>query len=394
MTPIWNPFSAEFIRDPFPVYAKLREQHPVYLNETYGFYALSRFEDVVEANRNWAAYSNANGVDLDRTGTIFFAEGNVVEADPPDHTALRTILKDYLTPTFFREKETAVVRRVENLVKGLEGKENADLAAEFCVQLPLGVISELLGIDSTNQQWVYEHFIGLLHREDGRETIPESSLQTAREVREFLTCELRARRKSPRDDLMSTIAHAEKAGVPLSESEQIGMSTLIFFAGMSTTKNLLTNIFWHLAKDASLRTQVESAVSTAALTVEEFLRYESPIQASARTTTRDVEVHGVTIPKGATVTLLYGSANRDDTVFESADVLNINRKIPKHMAFGGGVHLCLGAPLARIEARIALQYGLTKMPGFTLADKPERCLMWNERGLETLPVKFDANWNH
>jgi cytochrome P450 len=388
---VWDPFAEEFIQDPFPAYARLREEFPVYFNEGRGFYALSRFDDVVEANRDWQTYSSASGVDLDKTGSIFFSEGNVVETDPPDHDLFRLVLKDHLTPTFVRLQEADVIRRVQELVGRLEASAKADLAAEFCTQLPLGVVSDLLGLDPAIRDWVYDRFVAMFYRESGREDIPESALQAARDVRGLLSDELALRRKTPRADLLSSIAHGKKGDVPLSEIEQVGMSTLVIAAGISTTKNLLTNIFWYLAQDPSLRANVEAAIETAAMSVEEFLRFDSPIQNSSRTAMRDVELHGTLIPKGATVTLIYGSANRDGSRFDEPDRIDLKRRIGRHMAFGGGIHLCIGAPLARLEAKLVLQHGLPKLRPFTLAGKPQRSLKMNERGFESLPVEFGVH---
>jgi cytochrome P450 len=170
--------------------------------------------------------------------------------------------------------------------------------------------------------------------------------------------------------------------------EQVGMSTLVIGAGISTTKNLLSNIFWYLAQDPALRRDVESAAASAPTIIEEFLRYDSPIQNSSRTAKREVQLHGVTIPEGATVTLVYGSANRDPERFDNPDRIDLTRRVGKHMAFGGGAHLCIGAPLARLEAKVVLQRGLHRLAPFTLAGEPERSLKMNERGFESLPVEF------
>jgi cytochrome P450 len=384
----FDPFEKAVIDDPFPIYRLMRKEKPVYFNERRGFYALSRYQDVVEANRDWQTYSSAYGVDLDNTGSLFFKDGNVTEADPPDHAVLRSVLKDYLNPTYFRLKEPDVIARVERLVERLSDVPNADVVADFCLELPLGIIADMLGITSSQHQWVYDHFLALLHREAGNENVPEFALQASREVRAFLADELRQRRKSPGDDLMTTIAKGTKEGVPLTEAEQIGMSMLIYFAGMATTKNLLTNVFYYLAQDPSLRAGVEARPENASQFVEEFLRFDSPIQGSSRRVMRDVELHGVIIPKGSTIVLMYGSANRDEDQFGEPDKINLDRRITKHMAFGGGVHLCMGAPLARLEAKVLLQHGLPKLRSFALAGEPERCLMWNERGFQSLPVEF------
>lgn len=388
---IWDPFDEKFIQDPFPTYRLLREEHPIYFNEQRNFFAVSRFDDVVEANRDWATYSSAQGVDLDNTGSIFFGEGNVVETDPPEHDLFRAVLKDHLTPTFVRVQEPDLIERVGAILEDLRGKTEVDLAETLCTRLPLEVVTGLLGIAPSDRAWVYRRFTDMFYRESGSVEIPESSLAAAREVRDMLARELAARRGSPRGDLLSAIAHGQMGDRPLTEVEQVGMSTLVIAAGISTTKNLLTNMFWYLARDPALRAGVEAAKAAAPAIIEEFLRFDSPIQNSMRIATREVEVHGRRIPKGARVVLVYGSANRDGARFEHPDRLDINRKVGKHMAFGGGVHLCIGAPLARLEAKVVLQHMLDKLPPFAMAGTPERSLKMNERGFEKLPVEFAAS---
>lgn len=386
----WDPFAKRFIEDPFPTYALLRREQPVYYNEHRNFYALTRWADVVEANQDWSTYSSADGVDLDNTGAIFFGEGNVVEMDPPSHELFRRVLKDYLSQSWVRNQEADVTHRVEELTGALRGRPSADLAAELCTALPLGIVCDLLGLDPSDHEWVYGRFTDMFVRESGNEEIPASALAAAAEVRDFLAGELAKRRARPADDLLTTIAHGAVGDAPLTHVEQVGMSTLVIAAGISTTKNLLTNIFWYLARDPGLRAALERERASAHLIVEEFLRYDGPIQNSSRTAMRDVELHGVTIPQGSTVTLVYGSANRDPERFDNPDELQLDRRVGKHMAFGGGVHLCIGAPLARLEAKIVLQHGLPLMPPFALDGVPERVLKMNERGFETLPVSFSA----
>ena len=369
---IWDPFDERFIEDPFPANARLREDFPVYLNQERGFYALSRWDDVVEANRDWATFSNAEGVDLDNTGSIFFGEGDVVETDSPDQSLFRTVLTDHISGGFVRGQEEHVTRSVDQLVTSLQGCSQVDPVADFCTLLPLGVVCGMLGLDASDHTWVYGRFMDMFVRESGSQEIPPSALAAAAEVRDYLATNLAASREQPRGDLLSAIAHGKVGERSLTHVEQVGMSTLVIAARISTTKDLLSNIFWYMAQEPALRRDVENAAAQAPMVIEEILRFDSPIQNSSRTATREVELHDMTIPEGATVALVYGSANRDPEQFPNPDNLDVTCQVGIRMAFGVGVHLCIGAPLARLEAKVVLQQGLHRRAPFTLAGAPER----------------------
>ena len=389
MVQIWDPFDEQHISDPFPIYRRLRDEHPVYHNEERDFFALTRYVDVVAANADWHTFSSAEGVDLDNSGALLFGAGNFVEEDPPLHDQLRAVIRQHLTPKLVSGLEPEIVAKTERLVSELAGRDEVDLASELCLALPLSVVGDMLGLEHDLQDWVYERFLEMFYRESGRVDLPASALTAVREVRGTLADELRKRRAQPREDLLTVIALGEVGGRPLSEDEQLGMSTLIVGAGISTTKNLISNILWYMATDEDIRQSVvglpPDRVKNA---VEEFLRFDSPIQNSSRVTRQEVVLHGVTIPKGARVTLVYGSANRDDRQYTNPDQIQFDRNVGRHIAFGGGIHMCIGAPLARLEARVVLEHGLPKLPRFELVGRPVRSLKMNERGFESLPARL------
>ena len=389
MAQVWDPFDEQHISDPFPIYRRLRDEFPLYRNDERDFYALTRYDDVVAANANWRTFSSAEGVDLDNTGSLLFGAGNFVEEDPPLHDQLRAVIRHHLTPKLISSLEPEIVEKVQRLVADLTEHAEVDLATELCLALPLSVVGELLGLERDLQDWIYERFLKMFYRESGRVDLPDAALAAAREVRATLATELHKRRAQPADDLLTVIATGEVDGRALTDDEQLGMSTLIVGAGISTTKNLLTNVLWHMANDERVRNDVvRLSPDGMRNAVEEFLRFDSPIQNSTRVTTEQFEAHGVTVPKGARVTLVYGSANRDDRRYPYPDHIQLNRNVGRHMAFGGGIHMCIGAPLARLEARVVLEHGLPRLPRFELAGTPVRSLKMNERGFESLPVRL------
>lgn len=388
MSELWDPFDEAHISDPFPIYRRLRDEQPLYRSESRDFWALSRYDDVAAANADWQTYSSAEGVDLDNTGSLFFGEGNIVESDPPLHGHLRTVVRHHLTPKLVASLEPAITDKVIALSTKLAERESVDLATEFALPLPLSVVGDLLGLEPDLQDWVYDRFLRMFYRESGSTDVPESAMTAAREVRATLFEELEKRSARPREDLLTVIARGEVDGRPLSDDERVGMSTLIVGAGISTTKNLLTNILWYMAQNPRLRAEVEGDPERVPTAIEEFLRFDSPIQNSTRVTTKDIDLHGHSVPAGSRVTLIYGSANRDERQYADPDDIKLTRKVGRHFAFGGGIHMCIGAPLARLEARVVLQTGLPLLPKFELAGSPVRSLKMNERGFESLPLRM------
>jgi cytochrome P450 len=381
----FDPFSQAAFADPFPLYEVLRDERPLYHNERRGFWALSRFEDVQSAARDKDALSNSHGVDLDATGKTQFGEGDFLETDPPEHDQLRDIVRRRFTPKAIAALEAFARANVERFLEQLAERDTVDLADEFAWRLPIALISELLGLPVEDARRLQHLFRGSMQRDLGTPEIPPSALEAADELREYFAASIAERRAHPRDDLLSQMANAEIEGVPLGD-KAVGMAFLLFAAASDTTASLLSNALFLLARHPEQRAALIADPTVIPQAIEEILRYESPIQNMKRLALRDIELHGDVVPAGDTVLLLFGSANRDERRFPEADRLDITREIARHLGFGEGLHFCLGAPLARLEAKIALELFLPAFPSYDLAGPIERVKKQNIRGLAKLPV--------
>ncbi|MCW2699092.1 MAG: cytochrome [Blastococcus sp.] len=388
-TQLWDPLLPGTIDDPYPLYRTLRESFPLYRNEERDLFALSRFDDVAAANADWRTYSSADGIDLDETGLVFAPgrHGNVVETDPPIHGPLRRVLRGYLTPKWVSGLEETMRREVRAAAPGLCEDGAYDVAERLCAPLPLAVICDLLGLDESDRPLVSDSVAKMFYRVPGAGEVPDTAVAAVREIHGLLEGHLRRRVAAPGDDLLSAIAHGQVEERRLTLDEQLGMSVLILAAGIRTARNLLTNVFWHLGTRPDLRRRLAAEPDLAPSAVEELLRFDSPGQFVSRKTTTPIELHGVHVPERSTVVLLYGSANRDDRRYDRPDEIDLDRRVGRHFTFGGGVHSCLGAPLARLEARVVIEELIPRIGEFAVGSDPVRSYKPDERGFERLPIQ-------
>jgi cytochrome P450 len=360
----WDPYEPP--PDPYPVYRELRDRFPVYSNARRGFWALSRFEDVRAANKDWERFSYAQGVDIDGVGQQL-NPGNFLDADPPIHTVLRAIIKHRFRIGPLRAAMTPVIEaEVDGLLAGLKNADGFDFGRECAWELPIRVGARLLGFPSEDCSRLRalsdQAFLRSM-----RVPVVTSAADATRAVRDYFEEQIQARRRQPRDDMLTQIAHAELDGKPLGDAAA-GVAGLIFGGSVDTTALMLTSAVSLLAAHPEQRAWLSEDLSRVSGAVEETLRFEAPIQVFKRTATRDVELHGTTIPAGGTVMLIYGSANRDERQFDRADRYDVRRRSGRHLAFGEGIHHCIGAPLARLEAEIALRALLQQAPDYSVAD--------------------------
>jgi cytochrome P450 family 130 len=372
---VYDPSTAEFQRDMHEVYRVLRDRYPVYAGR--GFYAISRFEDLWNAIHDPATFSS------DDVAEAAQLMPQMIYMDPPRHTALRVLVSRAFTPRRVAELEERVRQVARELIAAFTPSGRCDLVHDLAAPLPSMIMGQLIGVppEHTDQfrAWT-EAFLEV--------TGPADIAERASGIYSLFGELLAERRRLPSDDLMSALLAAEMDGQRLSESELLGFCFLLLIAGNDTTTTLIGNGAELLARHPDQRADLMADPALIPDAVEEMLRIESPTQALPRTATRPTEVHGTPIPEGARVMLLFGSANLDEREFTDPEAFDIRRRPPRHLAFGHGIHYCLGAMLARLEARVVFEELLPRLGAYELADEPERFTSNWARAWKTLPVRF------
>lgn len=381
---LYDPHVHGTIRDPFPIYRELRLEHPTYHNPDRRFWALSRYADVQRAVRNWHSFSNAHGVDFDLEPQ-FFGPGDFQESDPPKHERLRDIFKVPFAQRSVQALEATIRRQVDALLDRLIEKGSGDFVEEVASQLPLGIIFGLLGYTSDGA-FLTPLMYDILARVPGSPAMPERAMRARQKLLEYAVAAADDRRKRPQDDLMSLIVEAERAG-RVSPEEIPGMCLLLLLAGWMTTSMLVANAMWLLAAHPDQRSLLAEQPGRIPAAIEEVLRFDAPVMHSLRVLSGAVELHGQMIPAGEQVVLIWASANRDESRWPNGDTFDVTRALKRNLAFGDGIHHCLGAPLARLESRILLMRVLSRRTEFEVGE-PERYAGATLRGISRLPIAF------
>ena len=385
----FDPFSYEHHEDPYPTYRRLRDEAPAYLDRERGFWALSRHDDVRAAIDDWGTFSSAGGITLERrTENV---EPMLIEMDPPRHTELRALVSRAFTPKRVADLEQPIRELAVELSAGFVPGARVDVIDELAARLPMAVISVMLGVPRTDQDELRSWSDAMLHREEGSAELTPAGIDGATRLYGYFTDVIATRRQTPSEDLVGALVAAQEGERSLSPAEVLGFCFLLLIAGNETTTKLLGNAIFWLAAFPDQRARVLAEPGLVPAAVEETLRYDTSTQALARELTRDVELHGVTLPAGRKGLLLFGSANRDDRRWPDPDRFDVDRNPAGHLAFGHGIHHCLGAALARLEARVALEVILPRLGEYVVdVDAAERVHSGNVRGFAKLPIEIPA----
>ena len=394
---VLDPYDYDFHEDPYPYYKRLRDEAPLYRNEDLGFWALSRHRDVLQGFRNSTTLSNKFGVSLDPASRGPHASKTMsfLAMDDPAHLRLRTLVSMGFTPRRIRELEarvTGIARRHLDVMLEKARSGTVDYVDEFAGKLPTDVISELMGVPEKDRDQVRAWADGVMHRDEGVTDVPPTAIEASINLIVYYQEMVAERRQKLTDDLTSALLEAEIDGDRLTDDEVLGFMFLMVIAGNETTTKLLANAAFWGHKNPDQLTPIYSDLERVMLWVEETLRYDTSSQILARTVSGELRLYDTTIPEGDVLLLLPGSAHRDEQVFQDPDNYVIGREIgSKLMSFGSGAHFCLGAHLARMEARVALTELFKRIRGYEVDEaNAVRVHSSNVRGFAHLPMTVEV----
>jgi cytochrome P450 len=395
----YDPWDYAIDADPYPIWKRLRDESPVYRNEQHGFYALSRYDDVLQGLLDSDTFVSSHGIVLEMIGDDAYDIPMMIMMDPPSHTRLRKLVSRAFTPRRIAELEDTIRALCRDLLSDVDGETEFDYIDRFAGLLPPTVILSLLGFPEVDARGFREMTDASLHVDEG-ETMQAGALrrglvaengEITNEAFAALPELLEERRREPRDDLISGLVHAEieEDGEHrrLTLEEILAFVQLIGSAGTETVARLLGFAAVTLAHVDDQRRLLVETPELIPNAVEELLRYEAPSPIQSRWVARDVELHGIVIPRGSRISLLNGSADRDERHFDAPDTFDVRRVIDRHLAFGYGTHFCVGAALARLEGKVALEETLRRYPTWEIDEsRLERVHTSTVRGYASVPM--------
>ena len=389
--PYWDPYDVDIDADPYGVWQRLRDEAPVYRNERFDFWALSRFDDIEAAHRDPATYSSAHGTVLEMMTERPYPGSMMIFMDPPEHTRLRSLVSRAFTPRRIGSLEDRIRGFARDLLDAWVPGEPFDFVQQFGARLPSMVISSLFGVPAGDQEHVRHLIDTVFHLDPDHGMINDIAFAARIELHEYLLDQLRQRVAHRTDDMLTALVEAEldEDGVTrrLTLEESAEFANLLISAGTETVARLLGWASVLLARHPDQRADLAAEPSLVPNAIEELLRYEAPSPVNGRWTTRDVELHGSTIPAGSKVLLITGSAGRDEGKYPDADRFDVRRQFDHHVSFGYGIHFCLGAALARMEGRIGLEEVLARHPAWEVDEaRAVRLHTSTVRGWVNVPV--------
>ena len=390
----FNPLSDDFFNDPYDTYRWLRDEQPCYFNERFGFYALSRFDDVVAAHRDWRTFSSEHGLTLDvLTDPDADVKGqSIIMMDPPDHDRMRKLVSRAFTPRSITRMEPIALAVMTKYLDAVEGAGSFDAVADFAAPFPVEVISAILGVPEADRQQI-RHWTDLMLSRLPNDPKPTQEGMHAglEQVLYFLEL-IKDKRRNPGDDMIDHLIAAEVEDEDgsthrLTDEEVAGFSTLIAAAGSETVTKLVGSAVVLFHRNPGEWAKVLDDRSKVVNAVEETLRYWAPSQYQGRYSHLDSDWHGTTIPAGFPVFLVTGAANRDPREYDDPDRFDVDREIGLSVGLGHGVHSCLGAALARLESRMAIELWADRFPAYSVDEAGcRRVNMSNVAGYSNVPV--------
>jgi cytochrome P450 len=363
----WDPYDIEIDSDPYEIWRELRDDHPLYRNDRYDFWALSRFADVEAASRDSRTYSSAHGTVLESMGEGMGDLMMLIFMDPPAHTRMRALVSRAFTPRRMNLLEDRIRELCVGFLDEVDGRDSFDYVADFGARLPALVIASLLGVPEADQPEMRRQIDLMFHLDADRGMVNDVSIGAMIAINDYISGQLEERRRSPREDMFTDLVEAEiteEDGTTrrLTTPEAAAFGVLLINAGTETVGRLLGWSAILLGEHPDQRAELAADPSLVPNAVEELLRFEAPSPVQGRWLMNDAELHGQVVPKDSKILLLTGSAGRDDRQFPDAHRFDVRRRFDHHLSFGHGIHFCLGAALARTEGRIAIEETLRRHP--------------------------------
>jgi hypothetical protein len=389
----FDPFDYEFHEDPYPTYRRLREEAPIYWNAALGFWAFSRHADVLAGFKDWQHFTNTGGISLevgelseDSTAVL-----SILAMDPPRHDRIRALVSKGFTPRRVADLEPSIRALAVRYLDRVRDAGRMDFVADFAGRIPMDVVSEMLGVPESDRDELRRWSDTVLHRDEGVRGVPPEGVAASGRLLQYFVRMIAERRRRPGADLASALLAAELDGEKLSDKDVVAFLYLMIIAGNETTTKLLANAVYWLQRHAAAREEVEGDPGLVPEWVEETLRFDNSTQLMARTVSEDFTYQGHAMERGQKLLLLIGSANRDESVFPAPDVFDLHRDTSPHLSFGRGTHFCLGAALARLEARVALEEVMRRIPDYEIDEaRAVRVHSTNVRGFAALPLRFSV----